>query len=428
MTAMPPWRRLLVTVTLESPLALGEFRPGGQPSGPPEYLPGARLRGAAAEVLLAEGACPPAHRSPEGACVVADCPVGALFNGPGAARFHDGLPNGATDLLPATAMTCELAPGFATQPSLEPAHGVFDTLIDRTCWEILAPAGLLYVPRCPARGCGERVIPHRAAYSRVAVSGRLSHVAAAAPAGLRAHAAVDRQRRTQSPASLHLVPVVREAEHDGRADAPQPTAFRSEVLVPPGTDADLLASALTRITHLGAGRSRGVGAVRVTVGEAPAPEPVGARLERFGRALAVRRTQYARLAPLSAASLEGSYFSIDLRSDAYLRHYSWSPAVGLDADLLRAAAGIDDPTLTLVRAYVEPGWRGGWHAAWGLPRPPALVARRGSCFLFRTANLSAWMAALEALELTGLGDRTAEGFGEVRVCDPFHLVLREQAV
>jgi CRISPR-associated Csx10 family RAMP protein len=130
--------------------------------------------------------------------------------------------------------------------------------------------------------------------------------------------------------------------------------------------------------------------VRVAVSEASVPDPLAPRLEHFARALSVRRAQYARLAPLSAASLEGTFFSVGLRSDALLRRHGWEPTVVLDADLLRQAAGVADPSLTLIRAYAEPGWRGGWHAAWGLPRPPELVARRGSSFLFRTGNLSAW--------------------------------------
>src|SRR5437764_9500763 len=144
--------------------------------------------------------------------------------------------------------------------------------------------------------------------------------------------------------------------------------------------------------------------------------------------VAHRREQYGRLAPQSAASLEGAYFSVDLRSDALLRRGGWEPTTVLDAELLGVATGVEDPSLTLVRAYAEPEWRGGWQAAWGLPRPTELVARRGSCYLFRTTNLAAWTAVLEALEATGVGARTAEGYGEVRVCDPFHLVLREHAV
>jgi len=34
---------------------------------------------------------------------------------------------------------------------------------------------------------------------------------------------------------------------------------------------------------------------------------------------------------------------------------------------------------------------------------------------------------LQELELTGVGDRTAEGFGQVQICNEFHSVFREHA-
>jgi CRISPR-associated protein Csx10 len=421
------WKRLAVTITLDSPLALGERRPSGQSAAGLAYVPGARLRGAAAEALVATGVCPPAHRTPHTYCRAADCPVGALFGGPAPAVFADCLPAEAPDVLPATAMSCEHVPGFRTQPGPERGHGVFDTLVDRAFWEILQPAGLLYAPRCPEPECRARVACHTADYGRGASGGARSYVAAHVPTRILARAGVERSTRT-SPADLaYTVPVIAEAAADGRG-APRPTMFRGEVLAPDDANGARLTDALGRVERLGGGGSRGLGAVRVAVAEAPPPQPLAERLEVFARAVSVRRGQYARLAPLSAASLEGSYFSVDLRADALLRRGGWEPTTVLDADLLRAAAGVSDPSLTLVRAYAAPGWRGGWNAAWGLPRPTELVARRGSCYLFRTADATLWTAALEALELQGIGQQTAEGYGRLRVCDPFHLVLREQAV
>ncbi|HZR97119.1 MAG TPA: CRISPR-associated RAMP protein Csx10 [Chloroflexota bacterium] len=421
------WKRLAITVTLDSPLALGEQKPSGQSAEGLDYVPGGRVRGAAAAVLLAEGACPPAHRAAQGRCQAADCPLGALFGDAAPALFGDCLPAEAPDLLPATAMTCEHAPGFRTQPGPERGHGVFDTLVDRAFWEILQPAGLLYAPRCPEPECGGRAVRHAGYYGRGASGGTRTYAAARVPTRLLARAGVDRATRTTVADLAYTVPVVAEAAPDGRGGA-RPTTFRGEVLVADDAHGALLADALGRVDHLGGGGSRGLGAVRVAVAEASAPQPLAERLEVFARALSVRRGQYARLAPLSAASLEGSYFSIDLRADALLRRGGWEPTTVLDADLLRAATGVADPSLALVRAYAAPAWRGGWNAAWGLPRPTELVARRGSCYLFRTNDLAAWTAALETLESTGIGQRTAEGYGWVRVCDPLHLVLREQAV
>ncbi|HLH25047.1 MAG TPA: CRISPR-associated RAMP protein Csx10 [Chloroflexota bacterium] len=420
-------KRLGVTITLESPLALAERQPDGQSVEGLDYVPGARLRGAAAAVLLAEGACPPAHREANGRCRAADCPVGALFGGPAAAVFGDCLPADAPELLPATAVSCQRVPGFRTQLGPERGHGVFDTLIDRAFWEILQPAGLLYTPRCPEPGCQARVVRYAGCYGRGASGGARSYTAARVPTRVLARAGVDRRTRTTAAGRAYTVPVVADVVADAGGGTRQ-MAFRGEVLVPDDANGARLADALARVEQLGGGGSRGLGAVRVVTAEVPPPSPLAERLEVFARAVSVRRGQYARLAPLSAASLEGSYFSLDLRADALLRRRGWAPTTVLDADLLRAATGVADPSLTLVRAYAAPAWRGGWNAAWGLPRPTELAAARGSCYLFRTTDLAAWNAALEALEWQGIGLRTAEGYGRVHVCDPFHLVLREQAV
>jgi len=422
-----PMRRLAVTIRLESPLVLAERKPGEQFVQSLDYIPGARLRGAVAQLLLEEGVCPPAHREQHAHCAVADRPFGALFDGPSPAVFRDALPGSASDVLPLTAVSCRRVPGFHGLPGREGGHGVFDTLLDRTCWEVLAPAGLLYRPCCPVAGCSAPVERYRAYYGRRAVAGALRYFTDHVPVRLLARAAVDRGRRVVAAEAAYTLPALSETYHDSDGVL-RPSVFHGEVLVPDDANGALLAEALTRVERLGRGGSRGFGAVRITVAEAPSPSPLAVRLERFARAMGHRRTQYGRLAPLSAASLEGAYFAIDLRSDAILRRGGWEPTTVLDADLLRAATGVADPSLVLVRAYAEPGWRGGWHGAWGLPRPPELVARRGSCYLFRTARLDPWLAALERLEQHGIGARVAEGYGEVRVCDPFHLVLREQAV
>jgi CRISPR-associated protein Csx10 len=62
-----------------------------------------------------------------------------------------------------------------------------------------------------------------------------------------------------------------------------------------------------------------------------------------------------------------------------------------------------------------------------------LVANRGATFLFSVKKLngwtdSQWMTALANLEILGIGDRTTEGFGQIRFCDEFHTIFRENAV
>lgn len=65
-----------------------------------------------------------------------------------------------------------------------------------------------------------------------------------------------------------------------------------------------------------------------------------------------------------------------------------------------------------------------WHVGWGLPRPSLVAIQAGSCLVLRTAaplnshQLKEMNHKLRQLELSGIGERTAEGFGQVRFNDP----------
>jgi CRISPR-associated protein Csx10 len=65
-----------------------------------------------------------------------------------------------------------------------------------------------------------------------------------------------------------------------------------------------------------------------------------------------------------------------------------------------------------------------------LMKDTELVTERGAVYLFSidTVDLEVWLGALTELEDRGIGDRLMEGFGQVRVCDEFHCVFREEAV
>jgi len=69
----------------------------------------------------------------------------------------------------------------------------------------------------------------------------------------------------------------------------------------------------------------------------------------------------------------------------------------------------------------------GWSGAWGVPKPmmPALAA--GSVLVLRAAaqEREQFLAFLATLEAKGMGERQAEGWGTVTVCDNFHIELDE---
>lgn len=58
-----------------------------------------------------------------------------------------------------------------------------------------------------------------------------------------------------------------------------------------------------------------------------------------------------------------------------------------------------------------------WHVGWALPRPSLVALQAGSCMVFQ-AEGSIDPAKLEQLEASGIGERTAEGYGQVRFNHP----------
>jgi len=59
-----------------------------------------------------------------------------------------------------------------------------------------------------------------------------------------------------------------------------------------------------------------------------------------------------------------------------------------------------------------------WHRRWGLPRPTLTGMAAGSCLTFAVEGPAPGTAAIRRVELTGIGQRRGEGFGQVRIDDP----------
>ncbi|MCS6852478.1 MAG: hypothetical protein NZ700_15050, partial [Gemmataceae bacterium] len=57
-----------------------------------------------------------------------------------------------------------------------------------------------------------------------------------------------------------------------------------------------------------------------------------------------------------------------------------------------------------------------WHVGWGLPRPTLIAIQAGSCVVFQ-AEGDLDPAKLAQLEASGVGERTGEGYGQVRFND-----------
>ncbi len=100
-----------------------------------------------------------------------------------------------------------------------------------------------------------------------------------------------------------------------------------------------------------------------------------------------------------------------LLRDQRLRFCPTAEALG---EALQAALGV---RLTVERAFTRIRRIDSWNTAWGLPRPSLVALQAGSCVLFRTEPAPA-VDSLKQIEGSGIGERTAEGYGQLRFNDP----------
>jgi len=396
--------QLKVSVTAQSPLCFSERRPGGQFRNSTEFIPGSVLRGAAAGVMLRQG-------------LETDVDFQRLFGvgRPAQAIFRGAYPGEHS--LPATAMSCKDNSGFRTS---EGAHGVYDTLITMLCFEALQPPGFLYTPKCLQAGCD----PGRAeAFSGFYTRTKDCYTRMSIPQRLLTRVGINRRRMATEPELLYSPVVLTEAWWQG--ERPVQAQFTGTVWVD-DTLAEGLRDVLKSITHVGSGAARGLGHVLVDCESVSSGDDLAERVHLVRQRIGQFQTEFeADWSPLQqlcpAPPVCPQVFTVNMRSDAILKERDWLPTAVLTADMLRQATGVTGGHLALLRSVSSHDYRGGWHTARRLPKDTELVTRRGSVFVFEVEEVEPWLEPLTRLEWRGLGERTEEGFGEVTICDAFHV-------
>jgi CRISPR-associated protein Csx10 len=396
-----------LVITARAPLVFSERRPGGQFRQTELFVPGSALRGAMAQHLIDAGE--------KDSGDFAGCFIGAnppLFRNAYPA-FHTKNASFPSRPLPATAYSCKSHGGFE-------GHGVFDSLIDRLCREELA-VKVPYLPRClhfAHDGEGDRVESHAGFFASAAdrkyrplVGSRMT-----------TRVAINRRRRVADPGLLYSPMVISEvADH-------RPSMFCGSVV---GTELScaIVQERLPELTHVGSGAARGFGRVQIRIQPAPDSD-IAHRVVDFNARIFKRWQLWENLPRESRepahAPGNGSFFALILVSDAILLDRGWTPTIRLEKEMLRAAG----EGATLVRCYASVQYRSGWNTAWGYPKDTQLAARMGSVYVYhvnRRPDDEQWLKALKELEEHGVGERRVEGFGQVRVCDEFHLEIQEVA-
>ena len=395
---MKLWNR---TITAQSPLVFPVRKPGAQFRASLPYVPGAVLYGALGEALARAGR------------------FDAEFMR--AVRCHNAYPAAPGDPwvrpLPLSAAT----PKGADRPA--------DTLVARVCWEVLQPAALIYAPTDKSGRAWETVSgfyapPHDDDARKQTARGVAQRVMT--------RVSINRRRGTAEDQRLYSFLAISEVntftrhrwnEQGYEEDAAQSfaTLFLGSVVSRDNVD---LAPLLAQIDQVGGRITTGMGEVAVQAQETT-PEDgqviqrrIAQMTERF-RASAAR---YARLRPTRDWQPDGAIFTVNLLSDAILYEDGWRPTTTLIAEMLREASGIQ-AELRLLRSFAQPDVAGGWNVVWPGPKPTEVSTQRGAVFVFQASHglTDDDYQRLADLQLDGIGERRAEGYGQVRICDEFHL-------
>ena len=414
-------QRIELEIKALSPLAIARYKPGGSISEAIDYVPGTVIRGAVAAQILNESGHQFSDLTENGgdfqALFLSDNP--AIFQNAYPTLVINGkiIPEARLDdsgVLPTTALSSKNKPGFKTKN-----NGVFDTLIDRFCAE---GYGYPYDPNCPEdKG---RVDP--AGINFYCKFNKKYH-SLSANKRLLTRVGINRRRAASEEEILYSVEVLNESQEKKQ----QPVCYRGAILLE-----DDLAESLRNFIEqrnqnfrLGGSTSRGLGKVEINT-----KQPVDAKIDvekkitNFTKSIQERWQKWGIFGvPLQELSSDRTYFTLDLQSDAILTE-NWRRTTVISEKMLRQFAKVEDSSLKLEAAYSSYDYLSGWNAAWGLMKDVELITNKGSVYLFSTSQTEPWIERLGELEMSGLGDRTCEGFGQIQICNQFHNIFRENAV
>ena len=384
---------LAIEVTLKSPIVPGGRKPTGQTIQSVQHIAGGLLRGAVADRWLADSE----NGEP-------DDDFRKVFLSSDAGIFRNCYPGAS--VLPATAIGCKDFAGFAGADDKD-KHDIFDTLLERLVAE---EANVLYNPSCPHCDDNGRVEAQSGFYTQ----SDENYEKRTLNTQLLTRVAINRQRKVAADELLYNLNAIDPLSVEGKkislyGSARIPSALVSKV-------ADTLQKQVQRI---GGGSSRGLGRVCVKVKKRDDTYPLEQRISDFNAALQRKWETYSRLPHANIEAFDGTYFSIDLQSDAIFQE-NWQSSMILTAEMLQEMTGCT-AEVTSIRSFASYDYVSGWNAAWGLPKETDLITRIGSVFVFHVADIDTWIPALKTVEKIGVGSRREEGFGQILICDPFHL-------
>jgi len=335
---------------------------------------------------------------------------------------------GGPNVFPATAKVCK---------TNGEDHGVWDVLIPDLCYgEHLDRKGGLSLPndlRCPY--CFDR-LDGIAGFYEYGGGGRPKKIE---PNVRRlARTAISRRRRTAEDGMLYSLEVLDGTALSGCSDELMKLSFVGS-MVTGEEHVDEMVTELEGITRIGGGYSRGLGHVKVEVTDRKSVNEalkhseleILTRLKAFNKRIDDVSAYYSRL--FESPRENSHYFAITLRSNVSLHTVEDGvrrPTTLLRVDDLKkelseagSSMNVDAPVpeLELLLAYASHELESGWSTAHGLPKEVCLSTKMGSVYVFGfKGDIENLARLLSSLEVRGVGENRAQGFGEITVCDPFH--------
>ena len=442
-------KRIKLIIESLSPLAIGKEKPGGSISEVEKYIPGSVIRGAVAKQILS---CYPELKTqnlditPKNG---ENNDFQKLFLDDSPAIFHNAYPAVAkgTDgyekiedipikVLPATAVSSKANPGFITYDK----HGVFDTLIDSFC------AQQFNHPYDPSslKALEEKIDPRVEAfscfYSRKQEKNQEKNKniyyiyrTHAVTSRLLTRTGINRRRATVAEDILYSIEVLNEQfqiKKDDGNNSWENYIYSSDIIMYDNELSRKLTNFINNkqnIFRIGASKSRGLGKVKIKAQLDKPNNTVKQRIKDFNSKLQERFQNWSNVftkVTNNPFENECKFFTINLHSEAVLIE-NWQRTTVISKSMLKQFTGIEDESLELHVAYSSYDYRSGWNSAWGLMKDVELVTNKGAVYLFSTEDIKSWYDALFKLELTGVGERNSEGFGQIEICNEFHLVFRE---
>lgn len=413
--------RWQVLLRAEGPLLVGKGLAAQNVQLGRDYVPGSAWRGALADAILRHAGA----KAPGAAAAAAGVPVdfdaafgegaGFGFLYPVPAEGWEGFP------LPLTVRSCKAKPGFLPEDGDEndprAGHGIQDLLLAHLRWH----AGMAEeeVARY-CRRCGERLDRHRGLAARRGLPNaeRFAYCEVKVRRRLLVRVGLDRRTETAADGVLYALDAAVPGKEAAlcfagtcRGNREQLEALRR-----------LLDTACPRAgngwaVRVGTARARGLGKAVVEIGEAENPllPPLERRLDAF----------QPRLPSGDLADPHFLYFALTLRAPLLVRDPAGVPCGRPDAAVLASYVDSLPVGLEFLGGASAVEWEAwdGWAMAWGLPKPLVTVVAPGSVLVYRVPvqERERVLAFLQEIEERGLGERTAEGWGEAVACDPLHV-------